>query len=148
MDISRQHQSITFISLKMWLFDIKQKYSVYNVPTILFLVPTDVFVWISFTIIKSHVGKRFGRDLQKQIPTPIYKHALQHVTKIVIFSVRVMVFNATFNNISAISWRSVLLVEETGVPGEYQRPAASYWQTLSHYVVSSTSSILTKHGAV
>jgi len=28
--------------------------------------------------------------------------------------VRVMVFNATFNNISAISWRSVLLVEEKG----------------------------------
>jgi hypothetical protein len=25
----------------------------------------------------------------------------------------VMMFNATFNNISAISWRSVLLVEET-----------------------------------
>jgi hypothetical protein len=29
-----------------------------------------------------------------------------------------MVFNATFNNISVKSWRSVLLVEETGVPGE------------------------------
>ena len=29
-----------------------------------------------------------------------------------------MVFNATFNNISAISWWLVLLVEETGVPGE------------------------------
>jgi hypothetical protein len=29
-----------------------------------------------------------------------------------------MVINATFNNISVISWRSVLLVEETGVPGE------------------------------
>ena len=27
-----------------------------------------------------------------------------------------MVFNATFNNISAISWRSVLLVEETESP--------------------------------
>jgi uncharacterized protein (UPF0262 family) len=26
-----------------------------------------------------------------------------------------MVFNATFNNISVISWRSVLLVEKTGV---------------------------------
>ena len=26
-----------------------------------------------------------------------------------------MVFNATFNNISVISWWSVLLVEETGV---------------------------------
>jgi len=29
-----------------------------------------------------------------------------------------MVFNTTFNNISAISWRSVLLVEETGGPRE------------------------------
>ena len=29
-----------------------------------------------------------------------------------------MVFNATFNNISVISWRSVLLVEETGLPRE------------------------------
>jgi hypothetical protein len=29
-----------------------------------------------------------------------------------------MVFNATFDNISVISWRSVLLVEETGVPRE------------------------------
>jgi hypothetical protein len=29
-----------------------------------------------------------------------------------------MVFNVTFNNISVISWRSVLLMEETGVPGE------------------------------
>jgi hypothetical protein len=32
--------------------------------------------------------------------------------------VRVMVFNTTFNNISAISWLSDLLVEETGVTGE------------------------------
>jgi hypothetical protein len=30
----------------------------------------------------------------------------------------VMVFNAPFNNISVISRQSVLLVEETGVPGE------------------------------
>jgi hypothetical protein len=30
--------------------------------------------------------------------------------------IRFMVFSATFNNISAISWWSVLLVEETGVP--------------------------------
>jgi hypothetical protein len=30
--------------------------------------------------------------------------------------VRVMVFNTTFNNISAISWWSMLLVKETGVP--------------------------------
>ena len=34
--------------------------------------------------------------------------------------VKVMVFDATFNNISVISWWSVLLVEETRVPGETQ----------------------------
>ena len=33
-----------------------------------------------------------------------------------------MLFNATFNNISVKSWRSVLLVEETGVPGENHLP--------------------------
>jgi len=32
--------------------------------------------------------------------------------------VRVMVNNATFNNISVISRQSVLLVQESGVPGE------------------------------
>ena len=37
-----------------------------------------------------------------------------------------MVFNATFNNISDISWRLVLLVEETGGPGENHRPVASH----------------------
>jgi hypothetical protein len=36
-----------------------------------------------------------------------------------------MVFKAIFNNISVISWRSVLFVEETGVPGENHRPVAS-----------------------
>jgi hypothetical protein len=49
-----------------------------------------------------------------------------------------MEFNDTFNNISAISWRSVLLVGETRVPGENHRPVASHWQTVSHNVVSST----------
>ena len=38
--------------------------------------------------------------------------------------IRVMVFNDTFNNILVISWRSVLLVEETGVLGENHRPVA------------------------
>ena len=37
-----------------------------------------------------------------------------------------MEYNATVNNISVISWRSVLLVEETGVPGQNYRPAASH----------------------
>jgi len=37
-----------------------------------------------------------------------------------------MVFNATFNNISVISWLSVLLVMEAGGPGENHRPVASH----------------------
>jgi len=49
-----------------------------------------------------------------------------------------MVLKATFNIISVISWRSVLLVEETEVSGENHRPVASHWQTLSHNVVSIT----------
>ena len=32
-----------------------------------------------------------------------------------------MVLNATFNNIWVISWRSVLLVEKTRVPGKNHR---------------------------
>jgi len=37
----------------------------------------------------------------------------------------VIVFNATFNNISVILWRSFLLVGETGVHEENHRPASS-----------------------
>jgi hypothetical protein len=38
-----------------------------------------------------------------------------------------IVFNTTFSNMSAISWRPVLVVEEAGVPGENYRPRASNW---------------------
>ena len=44
--------------------------------------------------------------------------------------------NVTFNNIAVISWRSVLLVEETGIPRENHWPVASHWETLSHNVLS------------
>ena len=43
-----------------------------------------------------------------------------------IAGVRVLMLNATFNNISVISWQSVLLVKETGLPGENHQPAASH----------------------
>jgi hypothetical protein len=47
-----------------------------------------------------------------------------------------MVFNATFNNISVISWRSVFLVEETGVPGENHRPRVHLtWAGFEHTLV-------------
>jgi hypothetical protein len=38
----------------------------------------------------------------------------------------VVVFNVTFNNISVMSWRSVSLVEETGVPRENHRPVVNH----------------------
>ena len=49
--------------------------------------------------------------------------------------VGLMVFNATFNNISVISWGSVLLVEETW---ENHQTVTNHWQTLSHHVVHLT----------
>jgi len=41
-----------------------------------------------------------------------------------------MGFNATFSSISAISWRSVLVAEEAGVPGGNRQLSAGNWQTL------------------
>jgi hypothetical protein len=45
-----------------------------------------------------------------------------------------MVFNVTFNNISSISWRSVLFVEETGVPEKN----TDLWQVTDklHHIIS------------
>ena len=43
-----------------------------------------------------------------------------------------MVFNATFNNISVLSWTSVLF------GGGNHQPVASHWKNLSHNVASST----------
>jgi hypothetical protein len=40
--------------------------------------------------------------------------------------VGVMVFNATFNNISVISWLLVLVAEETGVPGEFRKSLTNF----------------------
>jgi hypothetical protein len=36
-------------------------------------------------------------------------------------------FNATFTNISAISWRPVLVAEKAGVTEQNHRPWASNW---------------------
>ena len=51
-----------------------------------------------------------------------------------------MAFSGAFNNASVISWWSVLLVEETGVPGETLQLVASNLQTLSYKVISSIPS--------
>jgi hypothetical protein len=58
---------------------------------------------------------------------PITTHAIStNYNTLFGLGFRFMMFNATFHNISAISWQSILLVEETGVPGK------------NHHAVSST----------
>ena len=68
-------------------------------------------------------------------PLPIFVKGDNLLFFLLLLFVCLVMFNATYNNISVISWRSVLLVEETGGPRENQRPVASHWQTSSHNVV-------------
>ena len=64
---------------------------------------------------------------------PLYKFPKVYIFKMVYMlniPLRgIMKINATFNNITR---RSVLLVEETQVPRENNRPTTNKWQTLSH----------------
>jgi len=57
-----------------------------------------------------------------------------------------MVFNATFNNISGISWRLVLLVEEAGVPGE-NRPNCRNSQQSNYHTITTTATPVTDIGS-
>jgi hypothetical protein len=50
----------------------------------------------------------------------------------------IMVFNAIFNKISVISWRSVLLVEETEYPGHAGNIILSYRVTTNIHIFEET----------
>ena len=56
-----------------------------------------------------------------------YKHIPQ-------LYLEVILYNATFNNISVILWWSVLLVEEIRVPGENYRPVANHCHSLTNFI--------------
>jgi len=51
-----------------------------------------------------------------------------------------MVSKVSFNNISATSWLSVLLVEEIGILEENHGPVASNWQIVSHVLHRDSNS--------
>ena len=52
-----------------------------------------------------------------------------------------MVINTTFNNISVISWRSVLLVEETVVPGENHQNDSNEGQVINEFNLKQIQSL-------
>jgi uncharacterized DUF497 family protein len=72
------------------------------------------------------MSKIFYQPTRKAVSTrKKNKNKIKYHTVGTVSISNMMVFNATFNNISVISWRSVLLVEETGVRRENHRPVAS-----------------------
>jgi hypothetical protein len=74
----------------------------------LVLISACIIMCLSALNIKTHDGERVDPTKTKSVWLYLF-----------------IVFNATFSNISAISWRPVLVVEEAGVPGENHRPWAS-----------------------
>ena len=59
--------------------------------------------------------------------TDILSNLIDNMSKMsirLVFFVPLVVFNATYTNISVISWRSALLLEETGGHGENHQPVS------------------------
>jgi hypothetical protein len=77
-------------------------------------------------------AKKWGSVDQGKLPSLIMRLST------LLYGFVFMVFNATFNYITVISRRSVLLMEETRVP------VASHWQTLSHSVLPSKTENTTR----
>jgi hypothetical protein len=122
----RQHKYLWPFSTWLWRGQdrqwIQNLYSGVNLGCCWFERATEILYWSSWW--KSANGNA------------LINSWLAEIISLLLFVVCCLVVrNATFNNISAISWRSVLFVEETGGPGENHRPVASHWQILSHNVV-------------
>ena len=109
---------LTFYITLMFEMTFKISHKVLHRPNIMML---SCYIW---RVPSSQSFKETGTN-----GTELYAHQNNQ------YRARFMVFHATFNS---ISWRSFVLVEETGVPGENHRPVASHWPTLSHEGVSST----------
>ena len=103
------------------------------------ILKTLILIWKSFgfyDVVLKFYKYYYHRTLSYQKATiQIWSEHLLHLPSCWIYwFVCLMVLNATFNNISVISWRWVLLVEVIRGPGENHRLVTSHWQTLSHNV--------------
>ena len=61
------------------------------------------------------------------------------------FHVWCMVFNATFNNISVISWRSVLLVEDTGKTSDLLQDTENFYHIMLYGIILSMNRVRTRN---
>jgi hypothetical protein len=93
---------------------------------VLIMKCTRLELWISSHIC---IYQKNILDITKMLQCLILKACIQHVYSHVYEYNEILIFS----NISAIIWRSVLLVEETG---ENHPNAACHWQTLSHNIES------------
>ena len=114
----------------------KKKYRVFSYPTHSFswFPRFSSFISLSETTMScgGHIGCWTWAKREMLFMKTTYHSCKVSVSKKQTKPICLMVIIATFNNITVISWRSVVLVEETG--GNH-RPVASQWQTLSHNVV-------------
>jgi hypothetical protein len=62
------------------------------------------------------MGKNTSGFWLQQVIFAVVFRSILALALLLKIEVGIMVFDATFNNISLISWRSVLLTEETGEP--------------------------------
>ena len=92
---------------------------------IIFYISSENLQFVEYVIYSARDLSYFIRICQGYIVLPYSMFGL----------VCFMVFYANFNNISFISWLSILLLEETR---ENHRPVASHCHTLSYNVVLST----------
>jgi hypothetical protein len=88
-------------------------------------------VWVRNILIKYNGQKKkrqimINKTLHRKLKT--VKPEFHRSSQMLAFNTRELglLLHALYNNISVISWRSVLFVEETGVPGENHRSVASH----------------------
>ena len=104
-----------------------------------------IHTWLHLRF-STHVSGLYTYLTTPSVFSNVYFHNLEESTITTLIDWFVfMVFNTTFNNISVISWWSVLLVEKTRAPRENYQPVTSHWQTLLHNIVHLALSGIRTH---